>query len=203
MKKPRATIGQLISFTGLLSDFRLVDRTLWLRGSNRPENDAEHSYALATAALYLISVNKLKLNLAKVLSYALIHDLVEVHAGDTFFYQTDPKAAEKKQKREHAAAQKLAKTFPEFTEMHALIKAYELRKDKESRFVYVLDKVLPMIQIYLDGGKTWHKCGTTYQMAWDGKRKKVTHSPEMEAYFHELMRILKKKEKRLFGKKVK
>ena len=85
-----------------------------------------------------------------------MHDLVEVYAGDTPAVQKGYEEAKRtKQEREEKAALRLRKEFGEFPELHDLIDAYELRSDEESKFIYALDKIIPVMNIYLDEGHSW------------------------------------------------
>lgn len=192
-------LSKLINFTKLLNKFRSVERVLLVNEEERNENDVEHSYYLAMLAWYVISTNKLDLNLDLVIKYALIHDFVEVYAGDTYIYSLDKTHTDSKKHREKEAAEQLEKNFPEFKDLHQLIEGYEKREDKESRFVYALDKIQPVLNIYTDKGRTWklHKVGL--QMLIDHKKDKVSVSGEVEEYFKALVELLKKEEKDLFN----
>lgn len=70
--------------------------------------------------------------------------------------------------------------------------------DPESKFVYALDKVVPVLNIYLDKGRTWQKNGVTLQILIDAKESKVAASPEVANYFQELITLLKEQENELF-----
>ena len=87
----------------------------------------------------------------------------------------------------------------EVPELHAAIRGYVTKEDAESRFVYALDKIEPILKIYLDGGETWQKKGVTLEMLYESKKDKVALSPEIQPYFGELMALLRKEEKELFG----
>ena len=73
------------------------------------------------------------------------------------------------------------------------------KEDPESRFVYALDKIEPVIKLYLDGGWTWKEKKVTLEMVYENKKDKVALSPEIKAYFDEFMGLLRKEEKSLFG----
>lgn len=192
---------EILKFAKLLEAFKQIERTIpSFTGSKKRENDAEHSYELAMLAWYLIDAKKLKLDKTKVFQYALCHDLVEVHAGDTWFFSTDKKEIEGKILREKKAAIKLKKDFPAFESMHEMLHAYEERKDKESKFVYALDKIHPVIKVYLDSGNSWKKRKVSFEMLVNNKREKVNVSKEVEEIFEELVKILRKDRKKLFNK---
>lgn len=193
------SIEKLLSFTKILGELQAVERVIRVRGGDRWENDVEHSYSLAMLAWYILDTEKLPLDRDRVFRYALAHDLVEVYAGDTYLYSEDEELLASKPERERLAAKRLLAEFPEVPEMHAAISGYVTKEDAESRFVYALDKIEPMIKIYLDGGRTWKEKGITLDMAYKSKKDKVALSPEIQPYFDKLMALLKKKEKELFG----
>lgn len=191
-------IQRTIELVRLLNKFRQIERVLRVPGEDRWENDTEHSFNLALMAWYLVSAQKLPFDTEKVIRYALVHDLVEVHAGDTYFYADEKLKATKKEREEKAAAI-LREDFGDFPELHEAIASYEARVDEESKFVYALDKIQPTIQIYLDGGRTWKEKGIRLQDMIAGKTPKVEGSPEVKKMFEELVEILKDKETELFG----
>ncbi len=192
-------IRSILDFTKLLNKFRSVKRIVFTVGKGEPENDAEHSYQLTMLAWYVISVENLKLNKDLVIKYALIHDLVEVYAGDTFAYRTDKEEKDKKS-REAKSLRRIQDEFPRVDDMYELIKIYEKRADPESRFVYALDKLLPTMNIYLDGGRDWKKHKITFDAMLKNKADKIVLSPEIEMYYKEFLVILEEN-KDMFHKK--
>lgn len=193
------TIRDIMRFIALTHEFQNVERRIYVKGKDVRENDVEHSYQLALVAWFLVSTKKLSLDKDLVVQYALIHDLVEVYAGDTYFYTTDETERVSKMAREREAAERLRAEFPEFAELHDLIDQYERKEDPESKFVYALDKVLPVLNIYLDDGRTWQKENVTLDMLIDGKKDKVKLSKHIEPYFNELMEILRDEHDKLFN----
>ncbi len=83
--------------------------------------------------------------------------------------------------------------------LHAAISGYVTKEDPESRFVYALDKIEPVLKIYLDGGRTYREKKVTLEMLYKSKKDKVALSPEIQPYFDELIELLRSKEKDLFG----
>lgn len=191
-------LENILEFAQMLNAFRRVERVVYANGTDRLENDSEHSYHLAMLAWYIVSAEKLSLDRDLVLKYALVHDLVEVYAGDTYVYTTDTKHKENKVSREHRALVRLKKEFPLGEDILTLVDQYEKREDRESRFVYALDKIQPVIQIYLDSGRIWKEKDVTWEMLFEYKKDKVALSPEVQPYFDELMALLKAEEKELF-----
>lgn len=198
MKKPSA-IESLSQIVALTHQFQKIQRIIHIVGENRFENDAEHSFQLAFIAWYLIEKESLPLDKEKVLTYALCHDIAEVYAGDVSFYRTK-KEDKEKVSREKEAIKKLTKKYPYFPALTDTIHAYEAKKDDESNFIYALDKLLPIINIKLDGGRTWHSHNITLEKLYEGKISKVAYNPIIEKYFILLIELLKKNP-HLFPKK--
>ena len=106
-------LEEILSFTKFLTKFREVVRKLEFSHDPRPENDAEHCRQLAMVAWYIISSNNLLLSLEKVLKYCVVHDIVEIYAGDTDAMRRTPEQENMKQEKEKAAMIQLQNDFPE------------------------------------------------------------------------------------------
>lgn len=120
---------------------------------------------------------------------ALAHDLVEVHAGDTYIY-ADKETLAGKAKRELAALKQIEQDWPDFADLTETIHDYEKRTSKESCFIYALDKIMPIILIFLGKGHTWRAEGVTLKMLVDKKTPQVALSPQAEHYFTALVTLL-------------
>jgi len=183
-------IHSVIDFIKLTNTFRAVKRVVSVPDENRAENDAEHSYQLAMLAWYILSNKETNINKDLAIKYALIHDFVEVYAGDTWSYRS--KSEDRAKIRlEKESADRLKNEFPEFSDFHQLIEEYEDKANPESRFIYALDKIIPILNIYLDDGKNWRENKITIDNLIKNKTPKVALSPEIEQYFNELVTILK------------
>ena len=110
----KVTLNDIFRFSKLLNAFGGIERSIDLPERERKENDIEHSYHLAMLAWYIADSNKLTLNKDLLLKYALIHDLVEVYAGDTFLYSKNQYDHDSKKEREEKAQQQIAEEFKEF-----------------------------------------------------------------------------------------
>lgn len=198
-KEPQSKqLADMLAYAGMLNSFRNIERVIRANGEERWENDVEHSYHLAMLGWYIVSTEKLDLDAAKVLRYALIHDLVEVYAGDTYLYSMDEAHVASKETREREAQARLEKEFPHFSELNEAIRAYEEKRDAESRFVYALDKLQPLINIYLDNGRTWIEKKVGLEMIDEAKAEKIKLSPEVKVYYDLLMNLIKDHKKELF-----
>ncbi len=140
----------LIKYMKFLHQFQEVERSIWLQKNKSPrnENDSEHSYQLAMVGWYLAEKLNRKLDVNKIIKYALVHDLVEVYAGDISMYNSAEKTLETtKQQRELAAIEKIKVEFADFPEQIKMIMEYENKGDPESKFVYALDKLIAQVNI--------------------------------------------------------
>ncbi len=189
-------LDRLLQFTSFLHKFQHIKRTILVTGEDRNENDMEHVGQLALLAWYVIEKDNLGLDKEKVFEYALAHDLVEVYAGDTWVY--DAKGQEGKKEREEKAILQIQKEFPETEALCRAAQGYIDRTDEESKFVYVLDKLTPIMNMYLDGGKTWRRDKVKLQMLRDYKDKKVELFPHLKKYYDAIIKILQEKESELF-----
>jgi len=198
MPQEKINIKSILRFAELLNQFQAVERVVLVKNSKRWENDVEHSYMLTMLADYIISSGGYKLNRQKVMMYALVHDLVESYAGDTYILSKDAAHVASKHKREADALTRIIKEFPEYKDLGKHILTYEKKSDDESKFVYALDKIQPVIQIYLEGGRTWRKMDMSFQDLMDHKNEKVTLSPIVEKYWKEFVKILEKNKNKLF-----
>lgn len=188
----------IIKFIKLTAEFQKIERMTFATGIERYENDAEHSYQLAMVGWYIVSTYKLPLDVDLVIKYGMLHDLVEVYAGDTYIFDPDPTVHASKVQREHEALLRLKSEFEEFPELSDIIEKYEKREDEESQFVYALDKLIPPINIYIDGGRTWNEHNITFKQIMENKTPKVAAHAEVKKYFEQLMVLLEKEKHLLF-----
>jgi putative hydrolase of HD superfamily len=139
-----------------------VERRNRLADGSRRENTAEHSWHLGIAALVLAPFASEPVDVAAAVAMALVHDIVEIDAGDTFAYD-DAEGAATKQAREQAAADRLfgllpAETGRRFREMWD---EYERGDTPEARFVMAVDRLAPMMLNLAEGASTWREHGIT------------------------------------------
>lgn len=138
---------------------RVLRRTLLMDGS-RYENDAEHSWHLAVMAVLLREhANEPGLDIGRVIRMVLVHDIVEIDAGDTYCY--DEKGNVGKVEREKVAADRLFGLLPgdQKTEMMALWDEFEARATPEAKFAAALDRVQPLMHNHGTGGVVWKAHG--------------------------------------------
>jgi len=128
---------------------------------DRQENSAEHSWSLAIMAILFADLSDEPVRLEKVLELVAVHDLVEIHAGDTFCY--DLAANVDKTAREHCAADLLFGTLPseQGDRFRALWEEFEAAVTAEARFANALDRLLPLLQHRSHKGAIWKAHGVT------------------------------------------
>jgi len=130
--------------------------------SRRPENDAEHSWALCLFVITLAEHSNVPIDVLRVLKMALIHDLVEIDAGDTFAY--DVAARVDQHQREARAADRIFALLPadQAAEFRALWDEFEARETPEARFTVAVDRLQPMLLNCLTEGAAWRNHGVTH-----------------------------------------
>jgi putative hydrolase of HD superfamily len=189
-------LEELIDFVRFTHEIRSVRRAMMFEG-NSNENDMEHQYQLALVGWFLADNDELKLDKNKLVSLALVHDIAEVYAGDLIAFAS-PKDRKEQKKREKDAILKLQERWPSFSSMHELIEEYEHLSTEESKFIYALDKLLPMINNYIFEGKAWKKHNITLEKLKDTKKNKVSISNEVDRYYREIIKLFERKPE-LFG----
>lgn len=186
-----AKLDDLIEFMKFTHEIRNVRRALLLETDKRYENDAEHQYQLALVAWFLIDQDDLPLDRYRCIGMAMVHDIAEAYTGDIIVFATPEERAEQT-KREKEAIKKLRKVWPNFSSMHELIDEYEARETEEGKFIYALDKLVPIINNYLYDGKAWKRHGISFDRLKEVKKGKVDANPHVEKYYKQALKLLEK-----------
>jgi putative hydrolase of HD superfamily len=136
---------------------QIIRKTKLFDGS-RYENDAEHSWTIALMAAVLAEHARAPVDLGRVVSMLLIHDLVEIDAGDTFLYAAERDGAHAK---EVLAAERVFGLLPpdQATRFKALWEEFEARETADARFAGALDRLEPIMQNWQTGGTSWVEHG--------------------------------------------
>ncbi len=152
-------LGDRISFLLEVDGLKNVIRRSRIVDRSRLENTAEHSWHLALVALVLAPHAGPGVDLTRALAMVVIHDLVEIDAGDTFAYDTAGHAD--KAEREAAAADRIFGLLPvdEGLDLRALWDEYEARETPTARFAYACDRLQPMLLNAATGGLSWQEHG--------------------------------------------
>jgi len=147
-----------IEFICEVDKIKNIFRQSKIHDGSRRENDAEHSWHLALMAFLLYEYSKVpNIDLLKVMKMCLIHDIVEIDAGDTFCY--DAKGNLDKLEREQKAADRLFSILPEDQgkELRALWEEFDAMETPEAKFAASMDRLQPVLLNYLNKGGTWQE----------------------------------------------
>lgn len=153
-------LDQQLKFTAEIDKMTaILRRTLLVDGSRR-ENDAEHSWHIAVMALYFKEYCVAPVNVERAVKMCLVHDLIEIYAGDTFAY--DPVGNKDKAERETAAADKLFAQLPQEqgSELRALWEEFDAMQTNDAKYAACMDRLQPFLHNTLTKGHTWIGTGT-------------------------------------------
>jgi putative hydrolase of HD superfamily len=156
---PPDRLNRQIRFLLEIDRLKTVMRRSLLIGGQRRENTAEHSWHLAMMALLLAEHASVRLDEGHVIKLVLVHDLVEIDAGDTYAY--DVAGGSDRAEREAKAARRLFGLLPEdqATELQSLWEEFEACTTPEARFANALDRLMPLLHNYHTGGLSWQQHG--------------------------------------------
>lgn len=170
-----------------------IIRQTYLADASRKEDDAEHSWHLALMAVLLKEYSNEEADLAKVIPMVLIHDLVEIDAGDTYAY--DEAGAATKKERETKAADRIFGLLPEDQGawFRALWEEFEAYETPEAKFAHVLDNCQPLLLNDASDGKSWAEHKVKKSQIY----KRNEHTPEGSREIWKYMKELVDKHIRL------
>lgn len=148
----------------------------------RKENDAEHMWHISVMALVMQEYSPREIDINHVLRMLLVHDVVEIDAGDVSVYhrQNDPHLAD----RETAAAQRIFSLLPEdqVNEFRPLWEEFEAAQSAEAKFARAVDRLMPLLLNYQTAGRTWQDLGVTYEQVFSSNRKTLEPIPALWEY---------------------
>ena len=151
---------------------KFIGRQTYLSDGVRKENDAEHAWHMAVMALILGEYANEEIDLLKTISMILIHDIVEIDAGDTYAYDEEKKKSQKN--REMAAADRIFAMLPEDQQQkfRQLWDEFEAAETPEAKFARAMDNVQPLMLNNATNGKSWEERGVCLSQIL--KRNQVT-----------------------------
>jgi putative hydrolases of HD superfamily len=155
-------LDQQIRFVAEIDRLKGVLRQTMLAGPARRENSAEHSWHLAVMALTLAGHAPPGTDIGRVTAMVLVHDLVEIDAGDLFVY-ADAAQQARQEEAERAAADRIFALLPadQAAGLRGLWDEFEERRTPEARFARALDRLQPMLENLKAAGGTWQEHGIT------------------------------------------
>jgi putative hydrolases of HD superfamily len=176
-------LDQQMRFVTEIDKLKGVLRQTMLAGPGRRENSAEHSWHLAMMAVTLAEHAPPGTDMGRVTAMLLLHDLVEIDAGDLFAYADEARQARQEQ-AERAAADRIFALLPDGQggELRGLWDEFEERRTPEARFARGLDRLQPMLANMTTGGGTWMEHGITADQVLTKVRLIEDGSPALGCY---------------------
>jgi putative hydrolase of HD superfamily len=180
-------VNKILAFLQEIEKYKTIEREMFCSNLNRAESDAEHSWHIAMFLILFENDLPKDVDMKKMLKLALMHDLVEIYAGDTFAYDKQNQATKKE--RESKAAKNLFSQLPKDLnkEFMNLFDEYEEIKTKEAQIVKSFDKIQPILQNLCSSGKSWKKHKITFSDIDQYKRKYVEHNDLILGIYEKLL----------------
>lgn len=176
-----------MAFIMELDKIKKITRQTYLSDGSRKENDAEHSWHLALMAVLLKEYANEEVDLAKVIPMVLLHDLVEIDAGDTYAYDQAGLATQRA--RETKAADRIFGMLPEDqgTKFRNLWEEFEAYETAEAKFAHVLDNCQPLLLNDASGGKSWKEHTVHKSQIYKRNEHTAEGSREIWKYMQQLI----------------
>ena len=164
-------LKQQLDFILEIDKEKNILRQTHLSGHGRRENDAEHAWHMAIMAYLLKEYSNEPVDITKVMIMCLIHDIVEIDAGDTYAYDTEGLKTQKA--REDAAKERIFSLLPnaQKEELTALFDEFEEARTAESRFAHVMDNLQPLLLNNSNGGADWREHEVYASQVYDRQQK--------------------------------
>jgi len=159
-----------INFIKEIDKVKYIQRKTKLFNSNRNENDAEHSWHLAMMTIVFAEHSNVAIDVLKVLKMVLIHDIVEIDAGDTFMYDTTKSHSNTEEER--IAANRIFGMLPpeQAEEFISIWEEFEGGQTNEAKFAKSMDRFEPLLQNTSNNGGTWTEFGVEYNKVYEKKK---------------------------------
>ena len=170
-----------------------IFRRTYNSDQQRKENSAEHSWHLALLSLILSEYSNVEIDKFRVMSMVIIHDLIEIDAGDTYVY--DAEANKTKAERERKAADRIFGILPDDQRdmIRGLWEEFEEKKTPEAKFANVLDRLDPVLLNDIGGGLAWREHSVTRTQAMEIHQEDPTPGGETSSALYQLkMDLLEK-----------
>ena len=157
MEKMDERLKKQMNFLLEVDKLKFISRQTYLSDGKRKENDGEHSWHLALMAVLLSEYSNEKIDLVKVITMVLIHDIVEIDAGDTYAYDT--LGNQSKREREVKAADRIFNILPkdQAQKLRQLWEEFEAYETPEAKFAHVCDNVQPLMLNDATDGLAWRE----------------------------------------------
>ena len=164
-------LDKQLAFSLEIDKVKNIFRQTHLSGNGRNENDAEHSWHMAIMAYLLKEYANEKVDIAKVMLMCLIHDIVEIDAGDTYAY--DDESLQTQKSREDAAKERIFSILPEeqAADLIALFDEFEAFETAEAKFAHAMDNFQPLILNNSNNGGDWRAHNVTVEQVYKRQNK--------------------------------
>lgn len=171
-----------ISFIMELDKIKKITRQTYLSDGSRKENDAEHSWHLALMTFVLAEYANEPIDVLRTMKMVLLHDVIEIDAGDTYAYDTEGNKT--KRERELKAADRIFGLLPkeQGEEFRSLWDEFEEMETPEAKFANMLDKVQPLLLNDAAGGKSWQEHGVKQSQVLERNKRTGEGSDAIWAY---------------------
>ena len=178
-------LQQQMEFIQEVDKLKKIGRQSYLTDSSRKENDAEHSWHLALMAILLSEYAPKEVDVLRVVSMVLIHDLVEIDAGDTYAYDTEGNKT--KRQREEKAADRIFNILPEdqAKKVRDLWEEFEDNETPEANFAHALDRTQPIMLNHASEGKAWKEHGVVLSQIMERNVNISKGAPKLWDYAYE------------------
>lgn len=178
-------LNQIFRFCLEIDKEKRVQRVTTLAGNDRREDDAEHAWHMAVMTLLLSEYANEEIDVLHTVAMALIHDLIEIYAGDTYAYDDEGKKSQRV--REEAAADRLFGMLPDDLRerYRTLFEEFDANETKEARFAHVMDNIQPMMLNAANHGRSWEDHGIRLSQVLHRNRKTASGSEIIWEYAFE------------------
>ena len=175
-------IEKQFSFIREIDREKLIGRQTYLSDGKRKENDAEHAWHMAVMTILLSEYANERIDVLKTVTMLLIHDIVEIDAGDTYAYDEEAKKTQKD--RERKAAERIYGLLPsdQGERLKALWEEFEACETPEARFARCMDNLQPMMLNAATDGKAWVEHQVELSQILGRNRNTHTGSEELWEY---------------------
>ena len=188
-EKTKKRLDQQFAFIREIDREKFIGRQTYLSDGRRKENDAEHAWHMAIMTMLLSEYANEPIDVLHTIGMLLIHDLVEIDAGDTYAY--DEEGAKTKAEREQRAAERIFGILPEKDGqyMKELWEEFEAYESVEAKFAHAMDNLQPAMLNDASGGKSWVEHGVRFEQI--SKRNAKTKEGSQVLWDYALEHIFK------------
>ena len=167
-----------IEFIREIDKEKSIGRQTYLADASRKEDDAEHAWHMAIMTVLLSEYANEKIDVLRTMTMLLIHDLVEIDAGDTYAY--DAEGLKTQKAREEAAKERIYSLLPEDQkkELSAIFDEFEESKTPEAKFAHAMDNLQPLMLNNSNGGGDWREHGVSAEQVY-GRQKRTKEGSEI------------------------